>query len=186
MYPNVRSAINNTQPGPRNAFDIDKLGENACYYNEDIAWSLLQQLSIHPSWSRCFAFFVAFTKTVPSVVPLILYYSFPCWSSLLPMVRRRLRWQEMILRAILNLFDWNGKRLAHTSIVSSHWLYSDDNLNLAATQTSLQFSRSCSNRQTTPFHASVCHVWMHEVHRWNGFVGQAPPKQPYTEIYGSQ
>ena len=48
MYPDVKTALNNTQPPPHSEFKLDKLGENACYYDEDIARNLLTQLSIHP------------------------------------------------------------------------------------------------------------------------------------------
>ena len=70
MYPNVRSAIDNTQPRPRNEFDIDKLGENACYYKEDIAWSLLQQLSIHPFMVALFCILRRIHKDCPERCPI--------------------------------------------------------------------------------------------------------------------
>ena len=53
-YPDVETAIKNTQPPPRSEFNLDKLGENAQHYNEQMAWLLLLQLSIHPIMAMMF------------------------------------------------------------------------------------------------------------------------------------
>ena len=53
-YPDVETAIKNTQPPPRSEFNLDKLGENAQHYDEQMAWLLLLQLSIHPIMAMMF------------------------------------------------------------------------------------------------------------------------------------
>ena len=53
-YPDVKTAIKNTQPPPRSAFKLERLGEYAQHYNEQMAYALLLQLSIHPIMAMMF------------------------------------------------------------------------------------------------------------------------------------
>lgn len=70
MYPDVNTAIDNTQSPPHSEFNLDKLGENAKHYNEPMAWELLIQLSIHPIMAMLFILLRRIHYGHPTLCPI--------------------------------------------------------------------------------------------------------------------